>query len=92
MALVLGTMKYYEVGVFKQCKPATARTRGRRAMSDKFKASWASRSSDAGRFVTFSAAGVNVDIDRYLRTPKGKKALTKVDDARKKFKNQKQSG
>lgn len=62
-------------------------------MSEKFKASFASRSADTGRFVTFSAAGVSVDIGRYLRTPEGKKALTKVDDARKQFKaKQKKNG
>jgi hypothetical protein len=47
------------------------------------------RAATSGRFVTFSPAGVHVDLNRYLRSPEGRKAIKRVDEARKQFTKQK---
>ena len=36
-------------------------------------------------YVTFTASGIHVDVARYLKTPQGKEALRKIDEASKRF-------
>lgn len=44
------------------------------------------------RYVIFTSAGIHVDIDRYLRSEKGKAAIGRIDKAGNRLKKEKVAG